>query len=512
MKGEFLYKFIKKNILITLILILALVLRIFYLSSQRIHPDAFYYSLQIASSNILQLFKSTAQLYGGNPPLYYLILHYTLKIFGTNLFILRLLTAVTFSILSVYLTYLIAYNLFNKKTALVSSFFVAIHPVFIEYGQKLREHSLFIFLVLLSTFLLIKYMNNKDTKYLIWYSLANFSILFTHYPSMFLLMSHGIFLLLFERTLIKKWFLSQLIVFLLFAPWIFLLYQNLLNKTLARVPELGLQNIKSPIKYLDGIYYTLLPPFPFLILTKYPIPKIMFVVGKFSRHLLLLSLFVIIPFFKKKKNYILPFFLLFIPFICIYLLFIIAKINLTLSSRHISFAFPFFYIIIGSSIAILKKYIRILIILFIVLICVNPLLDYYNSKEKETFYDLVGYLSENKNTEDTILVHNSLKRQFNLYWDYNFDKVDIEKLNDIYFNHSYKADDSIEFFTDIKNLKNHINNISTDIWIVYPDLNNTQLEFEKLKNTFLLEEKSSYDGQYSPYLMRAPTKIFYLHQ
>ena len=59
---------------------------------------------------------------GAHPPVYYLILHYTMRFFGNEAFTLRMLS-IFFSTVSVLMLYLLAKEIFSPEVGLLSSLF-----------------------------------------------------------------------------------------------------------------------------------------------------------------------------------------------------------------------------------------------------------------------------------------------------------------------------------------------------------------------------------------------------
>lgn len=129
----------KLNYTLFLILCLGAILRIYCASDNYLHPwDERYHALVAKNmmANPLQptLYKTPILSYDykewyanhvwlHKPPLALWVLSASMKVFGVNIFAIRLPSFI-FSMLSIYLTYLIAVRLFNLKIALYASFFM----------------------------------------------------------------------------------------------------------------------------------------------------------------------------------------------------------------------------------------------------------------------------------------------------------------------------------------------------------------------------------------------------
>jgi len=83
-----------------------------------------------------------------HPPLFYLLTHFWL-ILGKSETVLRLLP-VGFGVMSISLFYIFAKKIFDKQTALLTSFFIAISQFHIYYSQEMRMYSTLGFFGILS--------------------------------------------------------------------------------------------------------------------------------------------------------------------------------------------------------------------------------------------------------------------------------------------------------------------------------------------------------------------------
>jgi mannosyltransferase len=167
--------------------------------------------------------------YDSHPPLYFLILRSMLKL-GWNEFILRLPSALCGS-LTLLITYLLARKLFDRTTALIALFFMAVSAAQIYVVQEVRMYPLFIFLSLLSTYFFIELKNQRTVAMGILYVLSLTLMLYTHYLGILVLLSHILALILFfrERKLIKPFLYAYGMTLLLFVPCMNLLYLQIIS-------------------------------------------------------------------------------------------------------------------------------------------------------------------------------------------------------------------------------------------------------------------------------------------
>src|SRR5688572_28435014 len=124
--------------MIYLILFLSLVFRLILVNQSFWLDEAA--SLVITRQPLAQLIASMAGDF--HPPVFYVLLHYWLKLGFTHEWFLRL-PVVFFGVLTIYFTYLLLKELkLKEKIALAASLLLAINPFHIYYSQELRMYSL----------------------------------------------------------------------------------------------------------------------------------------------------------------------------------------------------------------------------------------------------------------------------------------------------------------------------------------------------------------------------------
>ncbi|WP_345029772.1 glycosyltransferase family 39 protein [Ravibacter arvi] len=143
----------------------------------------------------------------GNSPFYYLALHLWMDVFGLSDFSARSLSAV-FSVLIILLTYHFARKYFSEKTALIAAFIVAIEPFFIAYSHQARNYSLTFYLTLLSTYYLLRIVENENQGKRSYgdyagYIAASFLCPLTHFLTVSVFLGHGLYALFFLKA--KSW-------------------------------------------------------------------------------------------------------------------------------------------------------------------------------------------------------------------------------------------------------------------------------------------------------------------
>lgn len=217
----------KEKLFFFLIILLGFCLRIYKWSSYSFWFDEALW--MILAKNCIRVIKNSYIL--AKPPLFGLTLCLW-KDLGTNELILRLLPIIlgTLSIIEIYKA---GEFLFDKKVGIISAFILSISPFHIYYSQELTHYTLVTFLVLKSINHLLLFLNegnkNKNNS---WFKFVIFTVLsiYTSYICLFLIFAENMFFFIFYkryRYLINKWLIGQLLIFILFSPWLIMLFKQI---------------------------------------------------------------------------------------------------------------------------------------------------------------------------------------------------------------------------------------------------------------------------------------------
>lgn len=190
---------------------------LFFFTQSFWRDEAFSYFM--AKKNIVEMIFLTAKDF--NPPLYYSILHFWMKIFGTSEIAIRSLSLVFFWG-TIYVVFLFLNNIFKikEKKAFLYLFLFIINPLLLYYSFEARMYSMLAFFASLSFYSFCK----KDGRLYIFSTVAG---LFTHYFMVLVVFGQLIFLLFNKKSV--DYIKPRAVYFsmLLFLPWlIFFLSQN----------------------------------------------------------------------------------------------------------------------------------------------------------------------------------------------------------------------------------------------------------------------------------------------
>lgn len=155
-----------------------------------------------------------------SPPLYYLLYHTWIKLFGISEISIRALSFLFF-LGTVITVYFIGKHLWDKKTGILAALLAFTNPFLFTYAFEGRMYALLALTSILSIYFFLK-------KNRLGFILASTAALYTHHFSLFVIFFEGLWRLAeVWRQPIKKIFknlLDFLIIGLLYAPWFYPLY------------------------------------------------------------------------------------------------------------------------------------------------------------------------------------------------------------------------------------------------------------------------------------------------
>ena len=398
----------KKTILL-LLLILAVgsFLRIYGIGAQNITYEEAV-SLNVSTQGIASVIEEI-----GNQivvPLYFIVLHFWIKLFGISEAAVRSLSAI-FGIVSILLIYQIGSILFSRRVGLIGSFLSAISFYYIAFSSQFaRPYGLLLLLSLLSYLLFIKILKEDRKWYYPAYFLVNLLLGYTHLYGLFVIASQMFFFLLFwnkYRLQRLKFSITVVVTVTSFLPIVFLLGGQVITGATSDLwwPEM---NLKSIIDTLAG-YAGAEPGRPFLLLVFLLLVifgsfSIKLVAGKWSwkkpveslndlrwqiklesieKELLLviwLSISIIIPFIESRF------------WTSVYL------------PKYIIGASPALYLLVAKGLANLpRKWLFYSVLTLIILLSSLGLYNYYESEPKTQWKEAANLVELNSAENDVIL-------------------------------------------------------------------------------------------------------------
>ncbi|OGK17888.1 hypothetical protein A2866_00530 [Candidatus Roizmanbacteria bacterium RIFCSPHIGHO2_01_FULL_39_8] len=172
--------------------------------------EAFSYVL--ANKSFFEILFYTARDF--NPPFYYIVLHFWMKMFSTSEIAIRSLSLLFFP-LTLYICFDFLKDIFKLKTAksLAYLFIFLINPLLLYFAFEARMYTMFAFFALLSYY---SYYLGKPKLYLASVILG----LYTHYFMVFVLLSQLAFYFITGKKKRDRMLLRYVyIVFIFYLPW-----------------------------------------------------------------------------------------------------------------------------------------------------------------------------------------------------------------------------------------------------------------------------------------------------
>lgn len=213
----------------------------FYLTFNSLAGDEPFtvYHAQMDVSSIISLLSV-----GNNPPLFEILLHYWIKLFGIGEFAVRF-PSLFFSSISVLFIYKFCVKYLNQRIGLYASGFFIFSNYHVLFAQEARAYALLGMLSIISMYYFLSIINNakiveggKVNKLISWplivLTISNTLIIYTHYFG-FLILITQLLLVILDRNLLnlvwKKILVSGGILTILYAPYILLVFHRFISSS-----------------------------------------------------------------------------------------------------------------------------------------------------------------------------------------------------------------------------------------------------------------------------------------
>lgn len=205
-----------------------------------------------------------------NPPLHMVLLKFWWYLFPATEVWARL-PSVIFGTTSIPVLYLFSKKLFTEHTAIIAAILIALSPYHIFISATARGYALFLLLVILSFYFFHAFfIAGETTKKNYWlFGLITLGLLYTHLTSLLLLATEGLYLILFSRARIKKFFLTILPAGLLWLPWaIPAIYFKLTNPSFGQAWFFNIEpTFKTYLNALHPLFGAMNPPRQFFLIS-----------------------------------------------------------------------------------------------------------------------------------------------------------------------------------------------------------------------------------------------------
>ena len=177
----------------------------------------------------LSLFEMFSQIIKTDihPPFYNLLLHFWIVPNSSEWYV-HLLSAL-FSIVTIWIVYLIGKNLFSQKVGIIASLITSISSYQIYYAQEARLYVLITLLCMFSLLTLIYVLKNPAIKTWMLLCIINILALYTYIYSIFFIIAESVIAIWFSKSTkssMKMILPTMLVTCLAFVPWILVLFSR----------------------------------------------------------------------------------------------------------------------------------------------------------------------------------------------------------------------------------------------------------------------------------------------
>lgn len=231
MQNQNSHNFVQENYLLILIILLGAALRFFDLSGESLwHDEAVTYN--VAGQSFYELISWIIHTNDNNPPLYYLLMHFWVSIFGHSEFSLRF-PSVIFGTGSIFMIYMVGGLILRRPAPLIAALILSVSVFNIEYSQEARAYSLLAFLTLCSFYFYLKILGGSNSYSKVAYIIISLLLMYSHFYGIFILVAQNVFS--FTRYFIRRdvfnlnistWIIIQIIIGVLFIPGLFIWFQD----------------------------------------------------------------------------------------------------------------------------------------------------------------------------------------------------------------------------------------------------------------------------------------------
>ncbi|MHB0998962.1 MAG: glycosyltransferase family 39 protein [Armatimonadota bacterium] len=376
----------KATLYAIIITIFALILRLYNLGQESLWIDEGFSLRDSANLHLL----------GETRPLYFLLLKGWMGLGAHSEFMMRLPSAL-FGAASVWVLFVIGKKLIGTKPSLLASAFMAVSVLQINHSQEVRMYSLVVFIILLSTYFLILFLETGRKWAIAGYLASAFAGLLTFPLTVLILITHGLYTLVYVKA---------------YKPRSLVTISGLIVTAIVWVPWL-MNNMQASTGYSEGYTATLEKPDPIGVVS---------VLGKFfllkwtdghaftsaaiafSVFLVLLMIYGISKFQKNDKPAVYTLMWLAVPVTGMVLLsYMMTNVWMV---HYMITAAPAFYLLTAKSITTLRKrYVAVAVSAAIFIVTFGRLGIYYMKPARPEWRSAISYIRTHEKPGDVIALY-----------------------------------------------------------------------------------------------------------
>ena len=221
------------TIVLGILIFIGIVLRFYHLDFNSIWLDEAA-TLSLSNVPIPDIWARMASGGEVNPPLFYILEHFMIQMFGTSEWVLRFLSA-AFGVLTIPAIYLTGKEFWDKNVGLVAAGLVTFSPFLIYYSQEARAFSL---VLLLCTGLMYFFLKKNWLMFGVVAALATY----THFNTLALIGALVVYALVQERHNLKP-IAKGLIVWIALSIPIGIVFIRIFSERIATAPSFGMKGV-----------------------------------------------------------------------------------------------------------------------------------------------------------------------------------------------------------------------------------------------------------------------------
>ena len=212
----------KTGLVLLAVLMLGLFLRTYCLTCESLWLDEGY-SVLWAKQAPPEMIDAVSR--DVHPPLYFLILHYWIGLFGDSEAAIRLLSVI-FGSLAIIMIYMVGSRLFGRDTGILCSLMLSLSVLHVHYSQEIRGYSLMVLLTLVSMYFFLKLLENRSNPVRAGYIISSALLMYTHFFGLFVIAAQNVYVAyLFlssgkARAWLREWIVLQSALFVIYLPWL----------------------------------------------------------------------------------------------------------------------------------------------------------------------------------------------------------------------------------------------------------------------------------------------------
>jgi mannosyltransferase len=221
--------FYKRNLTPWLIplglILLNFILKVIFLGRQDVamdEPFTIYYS-QAGFSSLFDMLKTE-----NNPPLFFLLMHFWITIFGISAFSVRFMPFL-FSTLTAPIIYLTGKRFFSVQSGIVASLIFTFSNYHLAFSHEARVYPLFTLLTCLSMYFFLSLIKNPEKKASIYLLIiTNVLMIYSHFFGFFVIGIQLLSCLVFKdtRRAGKACLLAQIVTLVFYLPYFPVLFSR----------------------------------------------------------------------------------------------------------------------------------------------------------------------------------------------------------------------------------------------------------------------------------------------